>query len=228
MEASLGVFEAFGHADFVTSAAIPHDPTFHLPASLAARLQQPLPGRPAQARFEPELAYGRHHGPAPHDARAAAVVMLLYPHEGQWHLPLALRPETLSTHAGQIGFPGGRVDVGETSRAAALRELHEELGVPADQVQVLGPLSPLYLFVTNYHITPWLAWSAARPNFAPSLDEVAEVIEVPLASLCDPANYGRYRRQVCGLSFTAPCIHWQRHEIWGATAMMLGEFIALL
>jgi 8-oxo-dGTP pyrophosphatase MutT (NUDIX family) len=199
-----------------------------LPLALAQRLQSPLPGRSAQARFEPELAYGRHFGPAAFDARPAAVLMLLYRDRDEWRLPLALRPETLATHAGQIGLPGGRVELGETSHDAALRELQEELGVPADQVRLIGPLTPLYLFVTNFHIIPWLAWMDARPDFSPSSDEVAAVLELPIAALRDRTLYSRHRRQVRGLAFSAPCVCWQGHEIWGATAMMLGELTALL
>ena len=99
-----------------------------MPERLAARLmQKSLPGRAAQRRFEPSLCYSRHFGPPTIRARAAAVLALLYPHEGQWHLPLTVRPATLVAHAGQISLPGGAVDPGETGPQAALRELEEEL-----------------------------------------------------------------------------------------------------
>ena len=103
---------------------------------LRDRLAEPLPGRCAQARFEPELAYGRHSGPAPSSARQAAVVVLLYEHAGEWTTPLTVRPAHLTNHAGQVSLPGGLVEPGETTAAAALRELEEELGVATSETAV--------------------------------------------------------------------------------------------
>src|SRR6266404_6053902 len=97
--------------------------------SLAAELRRPLPGPAAQARFAPELSFGRHFGPPPESARQAAVVALLYPSGGGddlsfagWRLPLILRPEHLEHHAGQIGLPGGMIEAEESPAEAALRE----------------------------------------------------------------------------------------------------------
>src|SRR5436190_4149358 len=99
-----------------------------LPLRLAAVLHAgPLSGS-QRNRMSPELSYGRHAGPAPHTARHAAVVLLLFRRDGKWHLPLTERPDTLTRHAGQISLPGGVVDTGESSTEAALRELNEELG----------------------------------------------------------------------------------------------------
>jgi len=192
------------------------------------RLGQPLPGRPAQSRFEPELAYGRHFGPAPPDARPAAVVVLLYPHQGQWHVPLTIRPTTMATHAGQISLPGGRIETNESSESAVLRELHEELGVQPDGVRVLGQLSPLYLFNSNYLVEPWVAATSVRPDFVPQADEVAELLEVPLAELIDPEQFKSHRRRSLGIGLWVPHIAWGPHRIWGATSMILGEFAAVL
>lgn len=200
-----------------------------LPTALAARLTKGfLPGREAQRRLEPGLCYGRHFGPPTHRARQAAVVALLYPHAGGWHLPLTVRPTTLRGHAGQISLPGGVIEPGEASEAAALRELEEELGVPRGKVRLLGRLSPLYVFVSEFQISPWVAATAARPRFQPSPDEVSEMLEMPLAHLLDPANRGAHRRWQRGIELTAPHFLWGRHRIWGATAMILGELAALL
>ena len=195
---------------------------------LAERLRGELPGRVAQARFEPELAYGRHFARPLADARQAAVVMLLYRHEGRWHLPLALRPTSLSSHGGQIGLPGGVIEPGETSGQAALRELQEELGIDPARVTLLGELSPLYVFVSNFLVHPWVALLDGSPKFVASPFEVAEILEVPLAHLLDPSQVGRYHRQARGVRFTAPTICFEDHCVWGATAMMLGELIVLL
>ena len=78
-----------------------------LPELLAARLSQPLPGPMVGSRFEPRPRLGRHYGCSPPDARPAAVLLLLYPHQERWHVPLTLRPEHLPAHAGQVSLPGG-------------------------------------------------------------------------------------------------------------------------
>ena len=202
---------------------------FDLPEQLAARLiEKPLPGRAAQRRFEPSLCYGRHLGPPAVRARAAAVLALLYPHEGEWHLPLTVRPATLVAHAGQISLPGGSVDPGETGPQAALRELEEELGAGAQGVELLGGLSPLYVYVSEFQVTPWVAVAKERPDFAPSPYEVAELLEVPLSHLLDPANRGRHSRRQRGIEYSAPHFLWGRHRIWGATSMILGELVEIL
>ncbi len=186
-------------------------------------LTGPLPGRAAQARYEPELAFGRHGGPAPHSARSAAVALLLYERHGKWHVPLTVRPAHLANHAGQISLPGGLVEPGESTADAALRELEEELGVDAGSVTVLGSLSPLYLYVTDFLITPHVAAIAAGPTFRPSDAEVAEVIELPLDALLNDAAPARVRRGFRALEFFAPALCLPGHEVWGATAMMLAE-----
>ena len=116
---------------------------------LARRLAEPLPGRAAWMRCEPRLAFGRHAGPAPDNARRAAVMALLYWDGDQWRVPLTLRPEHFTEHAGQICFPGGGMDPGESPEQAAVREIDEELQIRPDDVTIVGRLSELYIFVTN-------------------------------------------------------------------------------
>lgn len=199
-----------------------------LPQLLAARLSQPpLPGRLAQRELEPGLCYGRHFGPPTYRAREAAVVALLYPHAGEWHLPLTVRPATLPAHAGQISLPGGAVEPAETTAQAALRELEEELGVPASNLSLLGTLSPIYVFVSEYLVTPWVAALDERPRFQPNAAEVCELLEVPLAQLSDAAHRGRHTRRQRGIELSVPHFRWGRHRIWGATAMILSELVAV-
>jgi len=199
-----------------------------LPQWLVMRLATDLPPRESRSRFAPALSYGRHFGPAPANARDAAVIILLYRAEGEWRLPLTLRPETMLAHAGQISLPGGEVEPGESSQVAALRELEEELGVPRDGVTLLGSMSPLYVFVSNFLVTPWLAIAPGDVQFLPNPGEVAEVLEASLTDLTNPANHGvsQYRRG--HLEFSAPHFSWHDHRIWGATGMILGELTALL
>jgi len=208
--------------------AATHVPRDGLPAWIAERLTHPLPPEAARARFAPALSYGRHFGPPAADAREAAVMVLLYLRDGKWHVPFTVRPETMAAHAGQISFPGGVVEAGETTRDAALRELDEELSVDPRSVEVLGSLSPVYVFASNFLVTPWVAAAHAPLIFQPSTREVAEVIEVPLAHLLDPANFGNHTIRRGELEFTAPHFAWRDHRIWGATCLILGELIAML
>ena len=195
---------------------------------LVERLRLPLPGRTAQSRFEPELSFGRHYAPPPDDARRAAVLVLLYPREGRWHVPLTLRPATMTDHAGQISFPGGLIEPNETSEQAALRELEEELGVPGDRIRLVGRMTPIYLFVSNFAVEPWLAVTDDLPAFVPSPSEVADVLELSLDHLADPANIGQHKLNVRELEFHAPHLLLGEHRIWGATSMMLGELAAIV
>ena len=199
-----------------------------LPRLLAGWLAGELPGPSVAARFEPRPPLWRYYQGAPPGARQAAVLVLLYPHCRQWHLPLTLRSEHLPDHAGQISLPGGAVEPGETSRQAALREFHEELGDNGTEIELLGRLSTLYVQASNFLVTPWVGATDGRPELIPNPDEVEQLLEVPLAHLLDPANFGCHRRRHHGQPYTAPHFAWQSHLIWGATCAILGELITVL
>ena len=206
-----------------------NDPlTADLPVKLERRLQTALPGRAALDRFVPELAYGRHFGPAAADATAAAVLALFYQRGGEWHLPLTLRPANMPAHANQISFPGGVTEGGESPEACAARELEEELGVCRDAVRFLGRLSPIYIFGSNFQVTPCVAVCETEIVFRPNADEVAELLELPAPRLLDPAARGSHEIDRRGVRFTAPHIEFAIHRSWGATSMMLGELAAVL
>jgi 8-oxo-dGTP pyrophosphatase MutT (NUDIX family) len=198
-----------------------------LPERLATRLHQALPGSAAQRAMEPELSFGRYAGPPRPDAVPAAVVAVLYPDQGQWHLPLMLRPESLAHHAGQIGLPGGTVEPGETNEEAALRELEEELGINRHSALLLGQLSPIYLFGTNFLISPWVAAVREVPAFVPNMAEVQEILQIPLAHFLDASVRGRHVQQRGSLRFSAPHFAWHEHKIWGATSLILAELAAV-
>jgi 8-oxo-dGTP pyrophosphatase MutT (NUDIX family) len=204
-----------------------------LPTRLAMRLQRPPPGRASQERLAPELCYGRHFGPTSFEARRAAVVMLLYPHEDRWMIPLTLRSAHLKTHAGQVSLPGGTLHADESPNEAARRELREELGVPESDVRMLGELSTIYLFVSDFVVTPCVGYIDRRPDFHPDPYEVAELIETPLSTLMDPTNLATQSRPVIrhlnrSPEYAAPYIAVGSHQVWGATAVLLGEFLAVV
>ncbi len=140
----------------------------------------PLP-RP---RLVPELAYGRHRGPALPQSRIAAVAVTLYHCSTQgWVIPLTLRPLNLQHHAGQICLPGGRVEAGETIFEAAFREFREELGVDAKVITFCGQLSPQYVYASDNLVHPVVALIEHPGGWNPDPVEVAEVITLPLSRL---------------------------------------------
>ncbi len=200
----------------------------NLPEVLLGRLGRPLASRVGRSRFAPGLNYGREFGPPARDARPAAVLLLLYPREGQWHIPLILRPRGMSNHAGQIGLPGGLIEPGESTQQAAIRETEEELGIRLKETDLLGRLSPSYVHATNYCVTPHVAAIDRLPTMRPNPEEVARVLNVPLAALLDPARRGSHEVNRRGAIVTAPHITWEGHRIWGATYIILGELIDVL
>jgi 8-oxo-dGTP pyrophosphatase MutT (NUDIX family) len=175
-----------------------------------------------------ELGYGRHTGDPPFGAKQAAVIVPLYQSEGAWHVILTVRSHRLAYHSGQVSLPGGAVDPGETSRAAAKRELEEELGIGRVHVHVAGHLTAVYVFASNFHVTPWIAFLDSRPHVKPNPAEVSRVLEVPLAQLADPASRALDVITRGGLCFRAPYYAWHEHRIWGGTAMIVSELLALL
>jgi 8-oxo-dGTP pyrophosphatase MutT (NUDIX family) len=197
-------------------------------AAIARELARGLPGRAAQRTMAHTLAYGRHHGPIPDDARRSAVILALHRTQAGWSVPALVRALALRSHAGQISLPGGKVEADETAEQAALREFEEECGVQPACLTVLGRLTPVYVFVSGFEITPVIALAAAPMTFRPNPHEVAAVIELPLDRLRDPATRGRHVIQRHGLQFHAPHFAIAGQQIWGATSLILAEFAALV
>src|SRR5262245_36580408 len=117
-----------------------------LAARLAHELKRGLPGREAHRTMAPELAYGRHPGPRPDTVRRAAVLVVLEPAASGWSIPAMVRPETMKDHAGQVALPGGLIEPEETPPTTAVREFVEELGPSPAEVEILGTLSPVFVF----------------------------------------------------------------------------------
>lgn len=207
-----------------------------LEAFLCERLKTPLPGPDAQRRFAP-LPYREAWDPAarPAHARQAAALLLLYPGALGPSIVLTERHADLPHHPGQISLPGGRVDAGESAAEAALREAHEEIGLDPTAVRVVGDLSTLWVLVSRFVVHPIIAIADSRPDFVVSPREVETLIEMPVAVLHDPARR-RWRHRVRRLangaevSIRVPyfALGEDGHQVWGATAMILGEFGALL
>ena len=160
--------------------------------------------------------------------RLGAVLLLLYPKDGQTNLVLTRRRDDLQSHAGQISFPGGRRESDESLKETALREAREEIGVRVSKLSILGQLATLYIPPTDFEVHPYVAWYENRPSFTPQYDEVAEILEVPLAYLLDPANRYEEPWTLRGYEVQVPYFLVGQHKVWGATAMMLSDFLERL
>jgi 8-oxo-dGTP pyrophosphatase MutT (NUDIX family) len=195
---------------------------------LRARLTQPLPGPDAQRRFAPvPLLAGWAPDLQPPAARRAAALLLFYPAALGPTLALTVRHSALPHHAGQVSLPGGAVDAGESLEAAATREAHEEIGVPPDDLRVLGSLSRLWIPVSNFVVTPFVAVTDDRPAFRLHPGEVSALVEAPLAQLRETTRIGWAQRQRLEHVVDYPFLDIADHRVWGATAMMLSEFLCL-
>jgi 8-oxo-dGTP pyrophosphatase MutT (NUDIX family) len=192
-------------------------------------LAQPLPGLPAQLRMAPEPRTWPDAGAI---LRPAAALLLVYPHAGDWYVPLTVRGSTLRHHTGQISLPGGRLDrPDESIEQAALREANEEIGLDPTAVDLLGRLTPIPIAVSGHLLHPVVGAAAARPTFTLAEDEVERLIELPVARLLEPdavAWEERVREQVPGRLQKIPYFDVSGARIWGATAMALAEFASLL
>jgi 8-oxo-dGTP pyrophosphatase MutT (NUDIX family) len=159
---------------------------------------------------------------------AAVLIPLVVRPEGV-NVMLTKRAAHLHDHAGQISFPGGRVEATDLSPfATALRETLEETGLSEDYIELLGQM-PLYTTATGFEITPVL--SLVKPGFSlhPDTGEVAEVFEVPLAFIANPANHRLYQAHLAdGRERQYYAMPWHDHFIWGATAAMLRNLYHLI
>jgi 8-oxo-dGTP pyrophosphatase MutT (NUDIX family) len=173
---------------------------------------------PAHSDFDLNPGVGLESGI---ELKPAAVLVPLVEHEAGLTVLLTRRADTLRAHTGQIAFPGGRLDPGETPWEGALREAHEEVGLDAAHVTVAGILST-YQTRTGYDITPVVGF--VRPGFRiqANPDEVADVFEVPFAFLMEPGNHERqFRDQADGMRRYFYAMSFEDRLIWGATAGML-------
>ena len=215
---------------------MPAVPSAHLlPAALKARFAQPPIWQP---EVERETSFTNR---SPAHAAVLVPIVLRGPEFSESTVLLPQRANHMSTHSGQIAFPGGKVDPQDTSRhATALREAHEEVGLHPKHVQVIGEL-PVYVTGTAFWVTPVIALVSPEFELAPNADEVQDIFEVPLTFLMNPAHHRRHafewqgtQRHWFSMPYQEPrCaadgqIDLVERFIWGATAAMLRNFYRFL
>jgi 8-oxo-dGTP pyrophosphatase MutT (NUDIX family) len=194
-------------------------------------LRGKLPGPPAQALLAPRPRRQWPEGFNHARIRQAAGLLLVFPHgpgADDAHIVLTERARTLRRHGGQVSLPGGVIEPGETFAQAALREAHEEVSLRADEVRVIGALTPLDIPVSGFRLQPIVASLDQRQLLRPAQGEVARILEVAVDDLLDPRALVETEQSRDGHTLVVPGFHVGEVEIWGATAMILAEFLTLL
>lgn len=206
---------------------LPFDPFLQ---QLSTRLQQPLPGPPAQYAMAPQMRLPKDkYLKQDNNPRESAVMILLYPHDGDPYLVLIERPTYEGAHSGQISLPGGRVEPEDDSLAiTALRETEEEVGVIRDKITVVGELTDLYIPASRFLVYPFVGYVMDTPTFVPERKEVAAILEVPLRYLSQPHVRKQTKMRLFNnMWVNTPYFDIQGRVVWGATAMILSEFLHL-
>ncbi|MEO0896148.1 MAG: CoA pyrophosphatase [Bacteroidota bacterium] len=198
---------------------------------LQQELSKPLPGIQAHLDMAPAL-YKEfvEHVKTPKNPRLGAILLLLYVHDNKLHIPFMRRTEDGRAHSGQISFPGGRVEETDDSFThTAVREAHEELGIDPERITIIGELSEVYIIPSNFLVHPRVAFMEGRPDFIPSEEEVAEIIEVELGTFLDPSIVKlKDRKLPNGRTFPTPGYEVREDvTIWGGTSMMMAEFLKI-
>lgn len=163
------------------------------------------------------------------NAKPSGVLLLLYPDGEELYICLIKRSANMKIHAGQISFPGGKQDCSDANpRETALRETTEEIGLPAEQISILGRLTPLYVSVSRYIIYPFVGWIHEKPRFPVNHHEVEKLLFFPLLRhIQNPVIESKELNAFSG-KFHVPGIPFQEEFIWGATAMILSEFLDVI
>lgn len=199
--------------------------------AIREKLSGPLPGAKAHQSLFPRIVPMPPE--IPENARESAVLAVLFFKDAELNLLFMERTEDSGAHSRQISFPGGRKDATDIDlRATALRELKEEVGIDRASIDVLGALTPLYIPVSNFRVFPFVGFLKDPPAYLLSKDEVAGILEVPVAHLMNPES--RIITKV--VSPAAPDVQREVNAyqlpggeiLWGATAMMVAELIVLL
>jgi 8-oxo-dGTP pyrophosphatase MutT (NUDIX family) len=202
-------------------------------------------GRPAWATLDPEkrrftlaeirdrladLPPAVERGPNVAGSQAAAVLMPLYEADGETRIVIIKRPETMSSHRGEIAFPGGKFEPGVDSdlRVTALREAHEEVGLDPSNVEIVARLDGIGTVASRFTITPFVGFLTEPPALTPSPGEVVRILEVPLSDLLDPDAYRAEHWATDTADFDVHFYDLEDETVWGATARILTSFFAHL
>ncbi len=199
---------------------------------LEEQLTFPLPGKASQYKLATKTRLPFIKKKTPLNVRLACVLCLIYPKNGKLYLPLIERVVAKKDkHSGQMSFPGGKLELTDkTKQDGALREAKEEIGINREDVKIIGALTPLYIPASNFQVFPFVGYLDYEPTFIPQETEVAEVVEVSLDQLIAPQTL-KYKSMKYTESLTVkdvPYFDVNEKTVWGATGMMLSEFVEVI
>ncbi len=203
----------------------------HAIISIKNGLKKPLPGQLAQKTMSPHpIDPRRFNFNFSENSRRGAVLILIYPDADQAFFPLIKRPIYSGVHSGQIAFPGGKMEPeDENISYTAVREAWEEVGVLPEDVKLLGQISDLFIPASNFLVSPIIGYSERKPEFIPEIKEVDRIIETPLKQLLALETRKQKILEIGGLlKLDTPYFDLSNEVVWGATAMILEEFIQVL
>jgi len=197
--------------------------------ALRVRLTKNLPAHHAHQKVMKHRNPIHQKDHIPSNARKSAVLALLYPKNEVLHTVFILRQSYPGVHSAQIGFPGGKVELGDKDlTATALREAEEELNIKPKELEVLGALTPLYVPPSNFIIHPYLAYQSSIPEFIPQEREVAKILECPVQHLLVKRNFIDSTVSTAAGNMKVRGFQLNEHIIWGATGMMVKEMTELM
>jgi 8-oxo-dGTP pyrophosphatase MutT (NUDIX family) len=193
---------------------------------LKLELRKPLPGEASHRKMAP---VSRSSLNTDMPFQKGGVLILLYPCDNETCVVFMKRVADNTPHSGQISFPGGRFEPADKSLyKTALRETEEELGSPASGIEIIGHLTPLEIQVSNVEVKPFVGVSFSRPNFKPNPEEVDYLMEVNLEDLLNPDIIRKKFEFIRGIRIEIPYYNIRDNHIWGATAMILSEFLDIV
>jgi len=196
---------------------------------IKSAFKKPLPGIVVQRTMSPSVRFTGDIKHNMHKARTSSVLILLYKKAGKWNVPFILRTTYDGAHSGQISLPGGKTEEWDISLLdTALRESEEEIGVKRNSINFICELTPLYIPNSNFMVYPQVCITNQEPRFIPDCREVDSIIEASVTELLSPATIHRFCRNINDIQVDAPYYKIGKHVIWGATAMIMSEFLYLL
>lgn len=198
---------------------------------LREQLQLPLPGKKAQLLMVPEIHRNNDsYGICDEYAKKAGILILLFSRNNSIKTILIKRTEYDGVHSKQISFPGGKHESLDKSLFhTACREAHEEIGIPCSEIELLGKISELYIPPSNFLVSPYIAFTDISPTFKGDPSEVESIIEIDLNSFLNSKTI--VEKEVYSANnkpIVAPCFYINGYIIWGATAMIISEFITII
>ena len=194
-------------------------------ARLTKKMNGKLPGRTSQEKMMVKPRYKSHEKKT---SFPAAVLILLYPIKNKWHFFLTKRTNIVEHHKGQISLPGGMLEKGESHKEAAVRETFEELGIQSKDINIIGPLTPLYVPISNFEIFPFVGWMKSIPELSIQPKEVSKVFSASIFSLMDPQTKKVKNSTLLGQKVKIPFFNLKNEVVWGATSMIISEFKTVL